>query len=75
MRKTIPSFGEVIRQRRLLLSLSQDQLSAHSGVNLRTIQLLEKGKGNPTIETLLQVTAPLGLILELKIKQPNISFA
>ncbi|WP_127127571.1 helix-turn-helix domain-containing protein [Pseudoflavitalea rhizosphaerae] len=75
MRKTIQYFGETIRQRRLLLGLSQDQLSAHSGVNLRTIQLLEQGKGNPTIETLLQVTEPLGMKLELKIKQPNISFA
>ena len=62
--------GDKIRQRRELLGLVQPQLADLSGVNTRTIQLVEQGKGNPSLETLLRLTDPLGLNLELVLKTP-----
>ena len=65
------SMGAKIRQRRELLGLVQPQLGALSGVNTRTIQLIEQGKGNPSLETLLRLIDPLGLNLELVLKIPT----
>ena len=70
MRDLMMKIGEVIRQRRELLGLVQPQLSALSGVNTRTIQLVEQGKGNPSLETLINLIEPLGLNLELVLKKP-----
>ena len=63
--------GDFIRKRRELLGLLQPQLSAIAGVSTRTIQLVEAGKGNPSIDTILQLIDPLGLRLELLIKEPG----
>ena len=62
--------GEKIRQRRELLGLLQAQLAALSGVSTRTIQLVEQGKGNPSQETLTRLADPLGLQLDLILKEP-----
>jgi len=70
MRETIVKIGGKIRQRRELLGLLQPQLSVLSGVNTRTIQLVEQGKGNPSLETLFRLIDPLGLNLELVLKTP-----
>lgn len=70
MRDRILKIGDIIRQRREILGLLQPQLSALSGVNTRTIQLVEQGKGNPSLETLLSLIDPLGLNLELVLKKP-----
>ena len=63
--------GNTIRQRRELLGLLQPQLAALSGISARTIQLVEQGKGNPSLETLIKLIDPLGLRLELVLKQPS----
>jgi transcriptional regulator with XRE-family HTH domain len=70
MRDVIIHIGDKIRRRRELLGLLQPQLSALSGVNTRTIQLVEQGKGNPSLATLLSLIEPLGLNLELVLKKP-----
>jgi len=63
--------GEKLRQRRELLGLLQSQLAALSDVSTRTIQLVEQGKGNPSLDTLLQLADPLGLRLDLILKEPS----
>ncbi|MBN8720648.1 Helix-turn-helix [Hydrobacter penzbergensis] len=60
--------GEIIKQRRELLGLLQPQLSELSGVSTRTIQLVEQGKGNPSLDTLLKLAEPLGLFPMLLLK-------
>ena len=70
MRDIMVKIGSKIRQRRELLGLVQPQLANLSGVNTRTIQLVEQGKGNPSLETLLRLIDPLGLNLELGLKTP-----
>jgi len=62
--------GEELRRRRELLDLLQSQLAALSGVSTRTIQLVEQGKGNPSLDTLLQLADPLGLRLDFVLKEP-----
>jgi y4mF family transcriptional regulator len=63
--------GNKIRQRRELLGLLQPQLATLSGISTRTIQLVERGKGNPSLDTLLRLADPLGLQLELVLKEPS----
>jgi transcriptional regulator with XRE-family HTH domain len=70
MRVEAINLGEKLRERREILGLLQSQLAAISGVSTRTIQLVEQGKGNPSLDTLLQLTGPLGLRLEFVLKAP-----
>lgn len=71
MHNTMIEIGQVIRQRRELLGLVQPQLANISGVGLRTIQMIERSKANPSIETLMQIADPLGLTLQLVLKDPR----
>lgn len=63
--------GSIIRKRRELLGLVQSQLADISGISVRTIQLIEQGKGNPSLDTLIKLVDPLGLSLELLLKDPT----
>ena len=71
MRKSMIYLGEKLRQRRELLGLLQSRLAELSDVSTRTIQLVEQGKGNPSLDTLLQLADPLGLRLDLLLKEPS----
>ena len=68
---SMTEFGEKLRQRRQLLGLLQSQLSALSGISTRTIQLVEQGKGNPSLDTVFQLADPMGLRLDLLVKDPS----
>lgn len=63
--------GDTIRQRRELLGLLQPKLAALSGISTRTIQLVEQGKGNPSMDTLIKLAQPLGLRLKLELNEPS----
>lgn len=71
MRNHILELGEKIRARRELLGLLQSQLAAITKVSIRTIQMIESGKGNPSIETILKLIHPIGLRLELMVPMPE----
>jgi y4mF family transcriptional regulator len=71
MRNSLIKLGGIIRQRRELLGLSQTQLAALSGISTRTIQLVEQGKANPSLDTLVNLIDILGLQLELVLKDPS----
>jgi DNA-binding XRE family transcriptional regulator len=62
--------GARLLERRELLGLLQSQLAELSGVSTRTIQLVEQGKGNPSLDTLLQLADPMGLRLDFLLKDP-----
>lgn len=73
MRNLLNQIGETIRKRREILGLLQPQLSEISGVSRRTIQLIENGKANPSLETLLKISEVLGMEFHLEIKDsPNL---
>jgi DNA-binding XRE family transcriptional regulator len=48
--------------------LSQPRLAEIAGISTRTIQLVEQGKANPSLETLTRMIDPLGLTIEVTIK-------
>ena len=60
----------VIKKRRDVLRVSQEQVAELAGVGLRTLKALESGNGNPTLETLLKVADVLGMELKLEVKKP-----
>jgi transcriptional regulator with XRE-family HTH domain len=53
--------GNIIRERRNELSLSQENLSNQSDVAIKTIHSVELGKANPSIKTLEKILENLGL--------------
>lgn len=64
---------DTIKKRRDMLNITQESLAELSGVGLRTIKEVERGKGNPTIQTLHKITEVLGMELCLKIKNVSSS--
>jgi transcriptional regulator with XRE-family HTH domain len=56
-------FGKVIREKRNILKLRQEELSEKSSVAIKTIHSIELGKGNPSIKTILRLFETLELDL------------
>ncbi len=63
---------ETLKKRRELLGVTQEHLAELSGVGLRTLKALERGKSNPTFETLFKLAEVLGMELKLEVKQPKL---
>ena len=61
--------GKVIKERRALLGISQQDLSDYSGVGISTVKDLERGVGNPSVETLRKILDVVGLEMILQMKQ------
>lgn len=53
--------GDVIRQRRLKLDLSQEALADASGIDRSHMGKIERGERNVTFLNLIKVSAALGL--------------
>ncbi|MBP1631372.1 MAG: hypothetical protein H6Q15_2265 [Bacteroidetes bacterium] len=62
-------FYDIIKDRRVLLNITQQDLADISSVSLRTIKAIEKGNGNPSIDTLRKVADALGLELIMKVRE------
>ena len=58
----------VIKERRVVLQVTQEALAELSGVGLRTLKQFESGKGNPTLGTLNKLADVLGMEICLKLK-------
>lgn len=63
------NFYSIIKERRILLGLTQQDLADYSGLSLRIIKSIETGKGNPSVGTLTKIAEVLGLELILKVKE------
>ncbi|TVP76505.1 MAG: XRE family transcriptional regulator [Puniceicoccaceae bacterium] len=65
MSKKSPSvenaFGEVLRIRRKELGLSQESLSAQTGISLNFISLCERGLRQPSLNTIFLLSRGLNL--------------
>lgn len=59
----------IIKERRFLLGLTQQDLADYTGLSLRIIKSIEAGKGNPSVSTLSKIAEILGLELQLKVKE------
>ncbi len=61
--------GTVIKERRALLGISQQDLSDYSGVGISTVKDLERGVGNPSLQTLQKILDVVGMEMVLQVKQ------
>jgi len=59
-----------ISARRKNLGISQNDLAEMSVVSLATIKNIERGKGNPSFETVEKILAVLGMEILLKVRSP-----
>jgi len=57
----LEQLGNIIREKRNELSLSQENLSNKSDVAIKTIHSVELGKANPSVKTLEKILENLGL--------------
>ena len=55
------AFGAVLRQARLKTGLSQERLAHATGLDRTTLSLLERGKQQPTLSTILLLAEHLGV--------------
>lgn len=60
----------IISSRRKALGISQNDLAEMSGVSLATIKNIERGAGNPSLETVEKILAVLGLEIQFKVRNP-----
>lgn len=63
MRKV--EIGQIIKERRDLLNITQKDLAEIVGVSLRSLVDIESGNGNPTIDQLSKILNALGLALKI----------
>lgn len=61
--------GNIIKQRRNVLRITQEYLADMSGVGLRTIIKIENDKANPTLNVLAKIADVLGMEVTLQIKK------
>lgn len=64
-------YGELIKKRRALLNLTQQDLSDYTGLSVRIIKSVELEKGNPSLNTLEKIADILGLEIVMKVKGVN----
>lgn len=64
----LKEIGEIVKKRRDLLNLRQEDLSELSQINMRTIHLIEQGNGNPSFKTLNKLATVLGMDIIVKVK-------
>ncbi|WAW10985.1 helix-turn-helix domain-containing protein [Oxalobacter vibrioformis] len=58
----IPSiFGEVLRDKRLALNISQEELAFRAGVDRTFVSRIERGLRQPTITSLIALSSALGI--------------
>ena len=50
------------------MKVNQLELSELAGIGINTLVAIERGKGNPKLETLISVLSVLGLQLSVKLK-------
>lgn len=62
---------DIMKQRRETLALTQQDLAEMAQVGLATIKDIERGKGNPALNTINKILDILGLEIEYSIKQIN----
>jgi transcriptional regulator with XRE-family HTH domain len=64
----IPSLPDTVRRMRKSIGLTQTEYAKLAGVAPRVLMDLERGAGNPTLNTLEKLAAPFGLRVGLVLK-------
>lgn len=64
-------YADLIKERRTLLGLTQQDLSDYTGLSVRIIKSIERGVGNPSLKTLEKIADILGLEIIIRVKIVN----
>ena len=56
--------GDVLREKREKLGMSQEEFAARAGVDRTYVSILERGLKSPTLETLEKICEALGTLPE-----------
>ncbi|NYV73002.1 helix-turn-helix domain-containing protein [Streptomyces sp. UH6] len=74
IRDYLQVIGERIRAARLHQNLTQEKVYLAAGIDRRTLQEVEAGRGNPRVETLLRIAAvldiPIGQLMQHDAPRP-----
>ena len=65
---TQQEIGNATKERRQKLGINQQTLADLAGVGLNTLVAIERGEGNPQLNTLLTILDTLGLQMDIKLK-------
>ena len=60
--------GTIIKERRKHLGVNQQTLADLAGVGLNTLVAIERGEGNPQLNTLLTILDTIGLQMSIHLK-------
>lgn len=60
--------GHIIKERRKYLQVDQSTLADLAGISINTLVSLERGTGNPRLDTILKIADTLGLQLKMLLK-------
>lgn len=60
--------GKIIKERRKSLNITQSILASLAGVGLNTLVAIERGNGNPKIQTIMAILDTLGMKIEMTLK-------
>ena len=60
--------GSIIKERRKHLGVNQQTFADLAGVGLNTLVAIERGEGNPQLNTLLTILDTLGLQMNISLK-------
>jgi len=66
---TQQEIGNAIKERRKKLGINQQTLADLASVAVNTVVVIERGKGNPQLGTLLTILDTLGLRINIDMKQ------
>ena len=64
--------GGLIRERRMILGLTQQELADYAGMSLRMLVALENDKANPSLKILEALASVLGMEVTLKLKEIDV---
>lgn len=53
--------GEILYNRRLLLEMSQEQVSERSGLHRTYVSDIERGRRNPSLKTIVRIAAAMNM--------------
>ena len=61
--------GTIIHNRRRQLKIKQQTLAELTGASTKTIYMIERGRGNPSLEYLQSICITLGLEISVQVKK------
>lgn len=65
------TYGNLIKERRAILGLTQQDLSDYTGLSVRIIKSVERENGNPSLSTLEKIADVLGLEIIMRVRRVN----